>query len=126
MGRYIRTLAHKAYVTQCTRVDDFLEVLGVNRVKFSRFRFIDHIEQRRKGITERVAQSTPMAYIKYTPHLFFEFLLIVEVGVLPSNWVTKSSARGVRRGRRRHSSAWRGSFPCGGTTWVDGLTAKMR
>src|SRR5260370_42508799 len=91
MRRHIRAFGHVTHVAEVALVDHFPKGLLVYAIELAGLRFVDQIEQGRKGIAQIEAAAAAMADIEYP----FEFLLqrtgVVELRILP--------AKGMARGR---------------------------
>ncbi len=81
--RHVGTLGLVAQVAQVALVDDLPVVVLGHTVHLHGLGLIDQVEQRGVGVAQRYAAAAAVADVEDPLHLFEEFLLVVEVGVLP-------------------------------------------
>ncbi len=83
MRRHIGTFGHETHVAQRAGVDHRLEAFARDGIEFAGLRFVDEIEEARKGIAEIEAAAARMADIEDAPELGIELGFVVKFRVFP-------------------------------------------
>jgi hypothetical protein len=89
VGRYVRTFGHEAHVAKRTSVHDGTKIIAGNAVELTAFAVVDQVKQAWEAIAEIEAATTPVTNIEDAPQFVIKLFTIVEVWVLPIDWMAR-------------------------------------